>query len=190
VNLLNIGENIKKYRKEKKLTQPQLASLINKSESSVRKYENGEVTPSMVILNEIADALDVQLKDLLGLETEYSRATSLADTYFNSIMKWSEDRIFNDMETICIREHFFDLLLRYKELINSLSNSKYAWRNVGESFSHIYKDRELPLSDDEIKEVFLKQELERQILDLVNWVKAFPNWMIRREGELTDNPDK
>lgn len=178
---MNIGNEIKQARIMKGFTQQKLAEEIDKTVSSIKKYESGYTSPPINVLNKIAVALGVTINDLTKLGDEYSRATSLSDTYYNSVMKWSEDRVFNDMETICIREHFFDLLLRYKELIESLSNSKYTWKNVGESQPYINKD------DAKTKELFLNQELERQINDLVNWVKAFPNWMVRRENELSNN---
>lgn len=59
-----IGDNIKRLRKEKKLTQIELAKLIGKSESSIRKYEAGSVEPSFNTLGEIADKLNVDLIEL------------------------------------------------------------------------------------------------------------------------------
>ncbi|WP_066021213.1 MULTISPECIES: helix-turn-helix domain-containing protein [Clostridium] len=183
---MSIGENIKIYRNKKGLTQPELGKLIHKSESSIRKYESNTVTPSVDILNELANKLDVTINDLLGLNDEYSRASSLSNTYFNAVMKWSEDRSFNSIETICIREHFFELLLKYKNLINSLSNLKCTWSNIEESYSKIYKNRKDPLSNSDIKELFLKQELEKEIDSLVTWIKAFPNSITHREVELSN----
>lgn len=184
---MNIAETIKKERKKKNLTQKQLAEKMGKSERMIQKYESGDVTPSIDILKQIAESLGVTFNDLIGLNDEYTRATSLSDTYYDAIMKWSEDKSFTSIETVCIREHFFDLLLRYKQLINSLSNLKYMWPQVQNSYSQIYKNREDSLSDDKIKELFLKQELERELADLENWINAFPNWMIRRQNELSDD---
>lgn len=62
---MKIGQNIKKYRKEKKLTQPELGSLIGKSESSIRKYESENVIPSIDILKSISEALDVPISHIL-----------------------------------------------------------------------------------------------------------------------------
>jgi transcriptional regulator with XRE-family HTH domain len=71
---LKIGQNIKKYRKEKKLTQPELGLLIGKSESSIRKYESGDVVPSMDIITKIVDALDINFFALLnGVDIEFER---------------------------------------------------------------------------------------------------------------------
>lgn len=40
---MKISEVIKKYRKEKKITQKELAKLINKNVRTIQKYENGEI---------------------------------------------------------------------------------------------------------------------------------------------------
>jgi len=63
---LNIGENIKKYRKEKKITQTKLAALIAKSESTIQKYEGGSVVPDIVTLTKIAAVLGKSINDLVG----------------------------------------------------------------------------------------------------------------------------
>ncbi len=56
---MNIGDTIKTERKKKNLTQKELAEKINKSERMVQKYENGEVIPSIEVLNNIGAALGV-----------------------------------------------------------------------------------------------------------------------------------
>ena len=62
---MGLGENIKKYRKAKKITQSELAELIEKSLRMVQKYEANDVTPSLEIIGHIAKALDVKRWDLL-----------------------------------------------------------------------------------------------------------------------------
>lgn len=71
---MNIGENIKKYRKEKKLTQIGLADEIYKSESTIQKYEGGSVAPDIKTLTDIAKALGVDLWDLVSDEKEVEAA--------------------------------------------------------------------------------------------------------------------
>ena len=65
---MNIGNNIKKYRKIKGLTQIQLAEKINKSESIIRKYEANNVKPNIEMLNKISDALNVSVSELISDE--------------------------------------------------------------------------------------------------------------------------
>lgn len=67
-----IGENISTYRKAKKLTQKQLADLIDKAESSVQKYEKGETEAPISVLEKISTALDVPLQYLLDWTNQES----------------------------------------------------------------------------------------------------------------------
>lgn len=67
---MSISDNIKKIRKEKGLTQKDLAKGIGKSIRMVQKYEKGEVYPSIDILNNIADILEVTLNDFIDSKTE------------------------------------------------------------------------------------------------------------------------
>lgn len=61
-----ISENIKKYRKEKKLTQKQLAVLCDISTSYVQQLELGQKeNPSIEILTKIATALETSVESLL-----------------------------------------------------------------------------------------------------------------------------
>lgn len=64
-----IGMNIKKYRKGK-FTQQELADKIDKTESSIRKYEKGLVTIPLDVLDKIASVLGVSVYDLVGISTD------------------------------------------------------------------------------------------------------------------------
>ncbi|MEG0292350.1 MAG: helix-turn-helix transcriptional regulator [Anaerovoracaceae bacterium] len=59
-----LGENIRIFRKQKKITQVDLGIQINKSSSCISKYEKGEIVIDIVTLIDIANALDVPLETL------------------------------------------------------------------------------------------------------------------------------
>lgn len=63
---MSIGENIKKYRKEKNLNQQQLADLLNISKSTLIRYEGEKSVPTPNTLSNIAKVLEVDLKDITG----------------------------------------------------------------------------------------------------------------------------
>ena len=63
---VSIGENIKKLRKNKGLSQKQLAEILNLSEITIRRYEKCSNIPTIKTLDKIARALDVPLNELLG----------------------------------------------------------------------------------------------------------------------------
>ncbi|MEK4565221.1 helix-turn-helix transcriptional regulator [Alkalihalobacillus sp. FSL R5-0424] len=60
-----IGNKIKTLRKNKKMTQPDLADKIGVSYTTVSQYETGSRKPSFKALNRIAEALDVSPSYLL-----------------------------------------------------------------------------------------------------------------------------
>lgn len=68
----HIGKRIKLYRKNKNLTQEQLARLINKSKSAVSKYECGEISIDVDTLYDIADVLGLSIQQLLDFKVEKS----------------------------------------------------------------------------------------------------------------------
>lgn len=64
-----IGEQIKKYRIQKKYTQEKLGSMIGVTTQAVSKWERGG-TPDAEVLPLIADALDVDIDSLFGREEQ------------------------------------------------------------------------------------------------------------------------
>ena len=64
------GQKIKHYRKDKKMTIENLAALINKSVSTVSKYESGTISIDIETLLDIAIALDVEIGRLVDYPTK------------------------------------------------------------------------------------------------------------------------
>lgn len=65
---LYINENLKRLRKEKALTQEQLAERLSVSFQAVSKWECGEGYPDIVMLPSLAQILGVSVDELLGME--------------------------------------------------------------------------------------------------------------------------
>jgi len=62
-----LGENIKKIRKKRNLTQDKLARLADIPYTSITKIETGVIkSPSIQTVAKIAKALDVKVDDLLN----------------------------------------------------------------------------------------------------------------------------
>lgn len=72
-----IGANIRKYRKQNKLTQTELGKLIGKTESSIRKYERGYVIIPLDVLNKIADVLNVPAYRIIDVSNISMEVNSL-----------------------------------------------------------------------------------------------------------------
>lgn len=65
MNSITIGEKIAKQRKEKGLTQSQLAEMINVSNKTISRWETGEGYPEISLLVPLAKALGVSTDYLL-----------------------------------------------------------------------------------------------------------------------------
>jgi transcriptional regulator with XRE-family HTH domain len=61
-----LGRNLSRYRKRAKLTQEQLAEVIQVEVATVSRYETGATLPSLVTLETVAASLRVSIADLLG----------------------------------------------------------------------------------------------------------------------------
>ena len=59
-----IGDNIRKAREAKRLSQEELAFLINSARNYIGCIERAEKFASVTMLKKIADALDLKLADL------------------------------------------------------------------------------------------------------------------------------
>ena len=66
---MNIGTNIYTLRKEKKITQAQLAEKIGVSEQAVSKWENNQCAPDVSLFPIIAEFFGVSIDRLFGYHT-------------------------------------------------------------------------------------------------------------------------
>jgi len=65
VNQQKIGEFLKHLRKDKGLTQEQLAEEFGVSSRSVSRWENGNTMPDISIIIELADFYDVDIREII-----------------------------------------------------------------------------------------------------------------------------
>ncbi len=79
---LYIGENLKKLREEKKVTQDTLAEYLGGTYQAVSRWENGLAYPDIELLPEIARFFEVSLEELMGTESGKQKIRSfLNDCY-------------------------------------------------------------------------------------------------------------
>jgi len=63
---MSLGQKIAKIRKEKKLSQVDVASYVGVSRDAISKYERGDIVPSVENANKIAQILGVSLDYLMS----------------------------------------------------------------------------------------------------------------------------
>ena len=70
---LTLAENIRAFRKERHLTQEQLAEVLGVTTGAVHKWESGQSLPELRLIVEMADFFDVSVDVLLGYEMKDNR---------------------------------------------------------------------------------------------------------------------
>ena len=68
IDQIKIGCFLKELRKEKELTQEQLAEKFGVSSRSVSRWENGNTMPELGILVELADFYEIDIKEIIDGE--------------------------------------------------------------------------------------------------------------------------
>ena len=101
-NQLNhdIAVELRRIRKQKKLTIEELASLSNISGITISNIENGRSNPTLNSLWKLADTLQVPLTKLLGYshtETEVSSVSEDSSYFMNDLEKgWVVQPVFQE----------------------------------------------------------------------------------------------
>ena len=68
IDQIKIGGFLKELRKEKELTQEQLAEKFGVSSRSVSRWENGNTMPELGILVELADFYEIDIREIIDGE--------------------------------------------------------------------------------------------------------------------------
>ena len=76
-----IGEKIRELRKQKKLTQIQLADKLNTTQKQISKWEIGYLEPNIEAIRKIAIFFDVTSDFLLDLEDESGRKIYINNSF-------------------------------------------------------------------------------------------------------------
>ena len=79
-----LAENLVYYRKEKGLTQSQLAETLNYSDKSISKWERGEGIPDVIILRSLADLYGITIDDFF-LEKKVNLRTRIKELRYKKL---------------------------------------------------------------------------------------------------------
>lgn len=93
---MSIGRNIAKFRKAKDLTQTEFGNLLGVSNQAVSKWEMEINMPDVMLLPEIAKALDITLNQLYDIPEDVSKVevVNLAPHYdLVSNLPWEDDGV-------------------------------------------------------------------------------------------------
>ncbi len=76
---LTLAENIRAFRKERRLTQEQFAEAMGVTVGSVYKWETGQTIPELSMLVEIADFFDSSMDVLLGYRVKDNHIAAIEE---------------------------------------------------------------------------------------------------------------
>ena len=138
---MTVGENIKKYRIQRRMTQKELGEKLDISQQMIGQYELGARNPKLATIRKIADALGVTMNVFLdGHWLEY------------------QDEMKHDFDTKS------DII---NDLINKIDKLGYIFKSDNEGNSWIeYQDGDLAVSQEQLLQIsencdsFLKFKLE------------------------------
>lgn len=82
-------KRILELRQKKKLTQQQLADILNVSQQSIHKYENGICSPTIEGLRDMAEFFDTSIDYLVGITDNPHRYENIS----KNALTFSEKRL-------------------------------------------------------------------------------------------------
>ncbi len=71
---LSLGENLKRMRKSRNITQEELAEILGVTFQSVSRWERGDCYPDITLLPGLANFFDVSVDALLGMDAIRSKS--------------------------------------------------------------------------------------------------------------------
>ena len=100
---MDIGQIIREYRKNKGITQEEMANRLGVTAPAVNKWENGNSQPDIMLLAPIARLLNITLDTLLSFEEElteeeinniiYEMNGKLKEESYEKAFNWAKEKI-------------------------------------------------------------------------------------------------
>lgn len=110
---MNIGENIKKIRKEKGLQQKEVAAKVGSDQSNYNKMENGKREPSAMVLKKLSDLFGVPVDFFFNPNPKIPKEVRITDKTANEQLQLiaqldKEDKvvIYKMIDTMLTKKKF------------------------------------------------------------------------------------
>lgn len=138
------NENLKLYRKEKGLSQEQLALKLNVVRQTISKWEKGLSIPDAELLTKLAEILEVSVSDLLGTKIEVIEGKKEIDVLANEIAKLNkyieiyQNKISKYKRKIGIVVGIVIILIIVGSIFNSWTET---CREFGKNLYHMINDK-------------------------------------------------
>jgi len=148
------GENLKRLRKEKELTQETLADFLGVSFQTISKWERGETYPDITTLPTIASFFNVTIDDLLGVDK--AQKEQKINEYFElyDTMKLKDLSLTYQTYQKAVKEFpgDFPILIRYMELLYEVKGFEQGkYKDISKEIASIYEKIQNHCTDDNIR---------------------------------------
>lgn len=169
---LTLAENIRAFRKERRLTQEQFAEAMGVTVGSVYKWETGQTTPELSMLVEIADFFDISMDVLLGYRVKDNHSAAMEER----IREYCRVR---DPEALVEAEKALKKFPNSFEVVHDCAQV-YAFFGVG-SKNHAETRRALELYEQ--AKLLISQNHDPKIGEQTISGEMASAWMLLGEGE-------
>lgn len=150
-----LGENIKKLRKERDLTQEKLAVLIGVSFQAISKWERGESYPDVSILPVIADCFGCTIDDLFGVDKAKNeqKINEYLEAYSKECSKNRTLTFEKFQQAVKEFPNDFRILVRYMELLKEENYHPLnpEFEKVSDELMSVYEKIQNNCTDDHIR---------------------------------------
>ena len=102
----DIGANIRRARTRRRLTQDDLAQTVNTTRQTISNYETGRSRPDVETLQRLADALGVELTELLdGAPSADARRAALRRLCIMGAVTLVLAGLWAYLHAVCLRQY-------------------------------------------------------------------------------------
>lgn len=91
MNQILIGKFIALRRKEKNLTQEQLAERLGVSNKTISKWENGKCMPDYSVVKVLCEELEITIAELMGGKISENKDSSFKEEQILDLMKRTQE---------------------------------------------------------------------------------------------------
>ena len=162
---------------DKHISVSAAAKEIGLSNSTPTKWKKTGATPDGSTLARIAIYFGVTTDSLLDKSVERIHYEDMDNLYHHSIIAWSQNQFFSEYEITNIEMHYAELLLRYKGMIEAFADCKMNINRVLQNNSTIGGKDGPVISQQQVIEDRLRNELEKSLDSLKEWIDVAPRYL-------------
>ena len=170
-----IAEQIRFYRKQKGLTQEQLAEAMGVSVAAVSKWEQGQSLPEIPMLMELADFFDLSVDALLGYQLRANDRKSIVERMKRLRRENNYDEGIAEAEKALQKfPNTFSVVYECAKLFEMAGLKRQDKKMQSRSLDLLSHAIRLlsQNSDPEISEMSLRLDMANVLLDMEDWERA------------------